>query len=115
MSDDYHGGRDRSPSGGGEEEAVWHRLPGVRGGTEPAVVGTGGDAPGGGGLTTLGTAPPYCGAETSLNDLVYDWPCGFARFEIDVLYPERGWLDGRELARVAEALGHPVRQILARF
>ncbi len=67
------------------------------------------------GFTTLGAAPPCCGAETSLNDLVYDWPCGFARFEIDVLCPERGPLSARELARVAEALGHPVRQILSRF
>ncbi|MGV9279094.1 hypothetical protein [Streptomyces sp. NPDC003730] len=67
------------------------------------------------GFATLLTTPPCCGAETSLNDLVYDWPCGFARFEIEVLYPERGWLGEEEVARVAEALGHPVRQILSHF
>ncbi|WP_395571072.1 hypothetical protein [Streptomyces sp. BK79] len=67
------------------------------------------------GFATLGTTTPCCGARTSLNDLVYDWPCGFARFEIDVLYPERDWLSEEELARVAEALGHPVRQILSHW
>lgn len=67
------------------------------------------------GFATLSTTPPCCGAETSLNDLVYDWPCGFARFEIDVLYPDRGWLSEEEVGRIAEALGHPVRQILSHF
>jgi hypothetical protein len=49
---------------------------------------------------------------TSLNDLVYDWPMGFAKFRIEVLYPNRGRLTDEELAAVTEALGHPLRQIL---
>ncbi|MEU6554604.1 hypothetical protein ABZ915_30665 [Streptomyces sp. NPDC046915] len=65
------------------------------------------------GFATLEVAVPCCGAATSLNDLVYDWPMGFASFRIEVLYPERGWLTDGELTEVAEALGHPVRQILA--
>ncbi|KUJ35856.1 hypothetical protein ADL25_35140 [Streptomyces sp. NRRL F-5122] len=64
------------------------------------------------GFSTLLVAVPCCEVQTSLNDLVYDWPMGFARFRIEVLYPNRAWLTGEELARVADALGHPVRQIL---
>lgn len=48
----------------------------------------------------------------SLHDLVYDWPRGFARFRIEVLYPDRSWLTDEELAALADALAHPVRQIL---
>ncbi|MFD7816147.1 hypothetical protein ACFV6E_24950 [Streptomyces sp. NPDC059785] len=63
-------------------------------------------------FTTLMARVPCCGAETSLNDLVYDWPMGFARFRIEVLYPNRGWLTADELAALAHVLGHPLRQIL---
>ncbi len=34
---------------------------------------------------TLMVMVPCCGVETSLNELVYDWPMGFARFRIEVL------------------------------
>ncbi|MFC9077893.1 hypothetical protein ACFTY7_12815 [Streptomyces sp. NPDC057062] len=64
------------------------------------------------GFSTLLVVVPCCEVQTSLNELVYDWPMGFARFRIEVLYPNRAWLTGEELARVADALGHPVRQIL---
>ncbi|MFF3504966.1 hypothetical protein [Streptomyces sp. NPDC003247] len=37
------------------------------------------------GFSTLRVTVPCCGAVTSLNDLVYDWPMGFARFRIEVL------------------------------
>ncbi|MER5755300.1 hypothetical protein [Streptomyces sp. NPDC002088] len=67
------------------------------------------------GFSTLVITAPCCGAETSLNELVYDWPMGFARFRIEVLYPNRGWLTDEELASVVDALGHPLRQILAHF
>jgi len=67
------------------------------------------------GFSTLLVTVPCCGAETSLNELVYDWPMGFASFRIEVLYPNRGWLTEEELASVATAVGHPLRQILAHF
>ncbi|MBK3569064.1 MULTISPECIES: hypothetical protein [unclassified Streptomyces] len=66
-------------------------------------------------FATLLVTVPCCGAETSLNDLVYDWPMGFASFRIEVLYPNRGWLTEDELASVTTAFGHPLRQILAHF
>ncbi|WP_053678977.1 hypothetical protein [Streptomyces sp. XY66] len=66
------------------------------------------------GFATLATRTPCCGGATTLNALDYDWPCGFARFEIAVWNPERLWFDDAELAAVAEALGHAVRQVRAR-
>ncbi|MFJ4846283.1 MULTISPECIES: hypothetical protein [unclassified Streptomyces] len=66
------------------------------------------------GFPTLVTTLPCCQVDTSLNDLVYDWPMGFARFRIEVLYPNRSWLTDAELATVADALGHPLRQVVIR-
>ncbi|MFI1170198.1 hypothetical protein [Streptomyces melanogenes] len=64
------------------------------------------------GFSNLKVTVPCCDAETSLNELVYDWPMGFARFRIEVMYPNRAWLTDEELACLAQALGRPVRQIL---
>lgn len=60
---------------------------------------------------------PCCGTPASLNDLDYDWPMGFARFEIGVLNGTRPKyeLDASELRQVGELLGHPVRQVLAHY
>lgn len=68
-------------------------------------------------LTDLDVVLPCCGAASNLNDLAYDWPMGFARFEIGVLNGtrERYELDGSELRQVAQLLGHPLRQILAHY
>ncbi|MER5446476.1 zinc ribbon domain-containing protein [Streptomyces sp. NPDC002764] len=63
-------------------------------------------------FATLVVTVACCDVETSLNDLVYDWPMGFARFRIEVLYPNRSWLTDEELATLTDALGHPLRQIL---
>ncbi|MEU6377651.1 hypothetical protein [Streptomyces sp. NPDC046909] len=65
------------------------------------------------GFTTLDATAPCCGAAVSLDQLDFDWPCGFARFEIAVWNPELDRLADEELAAVAKALGHPVRQIRA--
>lgn len=51
-----------------------------------------------------------CSHMTTLNDLAYEWPLGFARWRATVLYPDRGWLTADELAEIGCALGHPVRQ-----
>ena len=60
----------------------------------------------------LATVTPCCSDEVSLNELDYDWPAGFAQFELSVHNPNRGWLSDNEMAQLADALGHPVRQIL---
>ena len=60
---------------------------------------------------------PCCGAVVSLDSLRYDWPVGFARFEVSAMNPTRAKyeLDAEELADVAALLGHPVAQILAHY
>jgi hypothetical protein len=58
---------------------------------------------------------PCCGGATTLNDSVYDWPAEFAMVELSGLNPGRGWLDDSELAAIVAALGHPVRQVMARY
>lgn len=65
------------------------------------------------GFDDLAATAPCCGRPTTLDKLDYDWPCGFARFELAVWNPGRDWLTDQELSLVAQALGHPVRQILA--
>jgi hypothetical protein len=70
-------------------------------------------APSDEGFDNLIATVPCCGGQSSLNDLEYEWPCGFARFELALWNPGRGWLTEQELSAIAQALGHPVRQILA--
>lgn len=67
------------------------------------------------GFEDLMTTVPCCGARTSLDELHYDWPCGFARFELALWNPGLGrdLLTNQELSAIAQALGHPVRQIYA--
>ncbi|MEW1640196.1 hypothetical protein AB0469_39820 [Streptomyces sp. NPDC093801] len=66
-----------------------------------------------GGFTTLATEVPCCGGSTTLDALEYDWPCGFARFEIAIWNPERHWFSEDELTALADRLGHQVKQIRA--
>jgi hypothetical protein len=60
---------------------------------------------------------PCCGEAVPLDALRYDWPVGFARFEVSVMNPTRAEyeLDPGELAHVADLLGHSVTQILAHY
>jgi hypothetical protein len=55
---------------------------------------------------------PCCGGTTGLNDLVYEWPQGFARWSARAFNPGRGWLDHDELNEIGQALGHPVCQVI---
>ena len=66
---------------------------------------------------SLDTQVPCCGAVVALDSLRYDWPVGFARFEVCAMNPTRAKyeLDAAELAEVAALLGHPVTQILAHY
>jgi hypothetical protein len=54
---------------------------------------------------------PCCDVSVSLNDLSYDWPQGFARFELEAMNPGRGKLSAEELGDLAETLGAEVREI----
>jgi hypothetical protein len=68
-------------------------------------------------LDHLDVTVPCCGAVLSLDTLRYDWPVGFARFEVSAMNPTRAKyeLDAEELAKLAALLGHPVIQILAHY
>jgi hypothetical protein len=58
---------------------------------------------------------PCCGVHSSLNDLVYSWPAGFARYTLEVLNPGLGSLPERTLERLQNALGVEVREIWAHY
>ncbi|MEU8074810.1 hypothetical protein AB0B31_05120 [Catellatospora citrea] len=66
---------------------------------------------------SLDVTVPCCAAVVALDTLRYDWPVGFARFEVSAMNATRAKyeLDAQELAVVADILGHPVRQILAHY
>ncbi|GAA0617258.1 hypothetical protein HPO96_12490 [Kribbella sandramycini] len=64
-------------------------------------------------FTTLATTTPCCGGATTLDTLHFDEPCGFARFELAIWNADRESFTPTELATLAAALGHPVRQIRA--
>jgi len=66
-------------------------------------------------LSDLGVVTPCCLQASSLNDLTYRLPAGFARFIIEVTRPERDVLEPSDLETIATALGHSVRQVLARY
>ncbi|MFC3741297.1 hypothetical protein [Paractinoplanes deccanensis] len=61
----------------------------------------------------LGVTVPCCNSQLQLDTLTFDWPCGFARFEIAVLNPARDdpEFTEDELTELGILLGHPVRQI----
>jgi len=61
----------------------------------------------------LAVIVPCCGGATTLDALDYEWPCGFARFEVAVWNALWEPLPEQTLAELGAALGHPVRQVLA--
>ena len=64
----------------------------------------------------LSTTPPCCGRGTSLNDLRYVWPAGFAKFSLEAMNPNRsGDLDPVELRQLEDLLGCKLRQIWAHY
>ena len=56
-----------------------------------------------------------CGHATSLNDLDYDWPAGFARFVIEALNPGVEELSDDQMSELTRALGTPLRRIWAHY
>jgi hypothetical protein len=65
------------------------------------------------GFTRLAVVTPCCATSTSLNDLAYVRPAGFIRAEVRVRNPGRDRLTAPGRTRVADALGHPVREVRA--
>jgi DNA-directed RNA polymerase subunit N (RpoN/RPB10) len=67
--------------------------------------------PSAGAFTDLAVTTPCCETRTTLNDLDYVWPAGFATAVVEARNPGRGWLTPDERARVEQALGHPLREV----
>ncbi|HEU5015576.1 MAG TPA: hypothetical protein VFT66_23845 [Roseiflexaceae bacterium] len=61
----------------------------------------------------LTVTTPCCGVQTSLNELLYDWPAGFARFVLEARNPNIGLLSVSQIRELQQILGCRVRQILA--
>ena len=59
----------------------------------------------------LGVTTPCCSTATTLHDLEYDWPQGFARWAVELRNPDRGHLDATERAELDAAAGVPLREI----
>ena len=57
---------------------------------------------------------PCCQTPSSLNDLDYDWPAGFARFRLEARSPS-GDLTPEQLSLFASLLGCSVRKIWAHY
>ena len=58
---------------------------------------------------------PCCRTRTSLNELVYSWPAGFARYTLEALNPGVGSLPDTVVDRIEDALGSAVRVIWAHY
>jgi hypothetical protein len=63
----------------------------------------------------LAVTVPCCGAATSLNDLRYDWPAGFARFVLEALNPGVPDLPDTALAELEQRLGARLRVVRAHY
>ena len=68
------------------------------------------------GFADLEVVVPCCHTRTTLNDLCYEWPAGFARFVAEVRNPGRGEaLTGEEVRQLEQLLGCELRQVLAHY
>ncbi|MBI3271715.1 MAG: hypothetical protein HYZ53_22180 [Planctomycetes bacterium] len=66
-----------------------------------------------GGFGRLLVRAPCCQRQTTLNDLVYEYPARFGRWVAEIAEPVRAPLDG-ETRRVEAALGCPIRYVRVR-
>lgn len=65
-------------------------------------------------FSDLSVKLPCCGGDSSLNDLKYYLPCGYAKMEITIANSEQKFSE-KELINIGELLGEKVRIILARY
>ena len=66
------------------------------------------------GFQDLNILLPCCQRTSSLNDLIYDWPAGFARFLLEARSPE-GDLTHEQIALFESLLGCSIRKIWAHY
>ena len=63
----------------------------------------------------LAVTTPCCGSATSLHELRYVWPAGFARFVLEARNPGVTDLPAPALAELEQLVGSPLRVIRARY
>jgi hypothetical protein len=63
----------------------------------------------------LRVTTPCCTRSTSLNELVYSWPAGFARYSLEALNPGVGSLPEALVRRLEDALSARIRVIWAHY
>lgn len=63
----------------------------------------------------LRVSTPCCAHRTSLNELVYSWPSGFARYTLEALNPGLGSLPDSVVRRLENALGSTLRIVWAHY
>lgn len=67
-------------------------------------------------LVDVQTTMPCCGERVAFADLDFDWPAGFARFELVIWNPNvADNLDDASLANFERVLGCNLRQVRARY
>jgi hypothetical protein len=67
-------------------------------------------------FSDLAFEAPCCGGSTNLNELVYEWPAGFARYVLEVSgINADSFLPESQAESIAQSLGCRVRQILSRY
>jgi hypothetical protein len=66
-------------------------------------------------FSDLRATTPCCGQRVSLNDLVYSWPSGFARYTLEAVNPGLGSLPDRVRSRLETVLDCRVRVIWAHY
>ncbi len=66
------------------------------------------------GFSHLAVTTPCCGASSSLNDLKYEWPAGFARFVLEAQDPKAD-LDEQQMQTLAQNIGMKLRKIWAHY
>jgi uncharacterized protein YbaR (Trm112 family) len=74
------------------------------------------DAMGETAVDAVSTKMPCCGRIVRALDLEFDWPAGFARFELNVMNPNVAEnLTESQLRELEQILGCPLRQIRAHY
>jgi hypothetical protein len=66
------------------------------------------------GFTDLNISVPCCGAEGSLNDLIYVPPAGFARFVLEATNPVND-VNAAQLSLLAGMMKCQIRKVMARY
>ena len=67
-----------------------------------------------GGFLDLKVSTPCCGFLTTLNDLQFEWPAGFACFILEAVNPHSD-LSQQQISNIEQILGKPVRKIWAHY